>query len=132
MDTSIFDAFPSAIISGVWQLGSFQHGSIVGNVFNKVGDLDVIVDEGSSSSVNNTPEILNSDLLIYAKPEQLPTLRTNTLVAGYMLYNTDENAYYEIIDAGVGKNQHTGNIEHVELKVVQTEVAEWEVQSESV
>lgn len=131
MDTSIFDAFPSAIISGVWQLGSFQHGSIVGNVFNKVGDLDVIVDEGSSSSVNNTPEILNSDLLIYAKPEQLPTIRTNTLVAGYMLYNTDEDAYYEIIDAGVGKNQHTGNIEHVELKVVQTEVAEWEVQSES-
>jgi len=132
MDTSIFDAFPSAIISGVWQLGSFQHGTLVGNVFNKVGDLDVIVDEGSSSSINNIPEVLNSDLLIYVKPEQLPTLRTNTLVAGYMLYNTTENAYYEIIDAGIGKNQHTGNIEHVELKVVQTEVAEWEVQSESV
>lgn len=131
MDISIFDAFPSAIVSGVWQLGSFQHGSLVGNVWNKVGDLDVIIDEGSSSSVNNTPEILNSDLLVYVKPEQLPTLRTNTLVAGYMLYNADEGCYYEIIDAGIGKNQHTGNIEHVELKVVQTEVAEWEVPSES-
>lgn len=39
-----------------------------------------------------------------------------------MLYNTQEDAYYEIVDAGLGKNQHTGKVEHVELKVVQTEV----------
>ena len=123
MGYSIFDAFPSAIISGVWQIGKFQHGTVVGNEFVKVGDLDVVVDEGSSSTVNTTPETLRSDMLIYVYPCQMPTLSTNALVSGYMLYNGLENAYYEIIDAGIGKNQHTGEIEHLELKVVQTEVA---------
>ena len=129
MDTSIFNAFPSAIIYGEWQIGSCQHGTIVGNVFVKIGDIDVIVDEGNNSDINSTPETLRSDLLIYAKPEQLPTTRTNELVAGYMLYNSAEDAYYNIIDAGIGKNQEVGKIEHIELKVVQTEVTEWEQQS---
>lgn len=124
MDLSIFDAFPSAIISGVWQLGICQHGTIVGNEFQVISDIDVVVDEGNSSSINNTPETLNSDILIYAHPEQLPTLNTNRLVSNYMVYNTQENQYYMIVDAGIGKNQHTGKIEHVELRLVQTEVAD--------
>ena len=70
--------------------------------------------------------ILKSDMLIYCKPEQMPTLDTNTLVSGYMLYNSTEDSYYMIIDAGIGKNQHTGNIEHVELKVTMTEVTDGE------
>lgn len=119
---SIFEAFPNAIVSGVWQIGSCQHGTVVGNQFEKIIDIDVIVDEGNSSSVDTTPEALRSDLLIYAYPCQMPTLSTNALVSGYMLYNSDEDAYYEIIDAGIGKNQHTGLVEHIELKVVQTEV----------
>lgn len=122
MDLSIFDAFPNAIIYNVWQIGTCQHGTLIGNVFNKVSDIDVVIDEGNNSSVNTTIETLKSDMLIYCKPSQLPTLSTNTLVSGYMLYNSNDDCYYEIIDAGVGKNQHTGNIEHVELKVVQTEV----------
>lgn len=121
MDFSIFEAFPNAIISGVWEIGSCQHGTVVGNQYTKIDDLDVVVDEGSNSSINNTPEILTSDLLVYVMPSQMPTLQTNALVSGYMLYNKDEDAYYEIVDAGIGKNQHTGNIEHLELKVVQTE-----------
>ena len=124
MDLSIFEAFPNAIISGVWQIGSCQHGTVVGNQFEKIIDIDVVVDEGNSSSVDTTPEALRSDLLIYAFPCQMPTLSTNALVSGYMLYNSDEDAYYEIIDAGIGKNQHTGLVEHVELKVVQTEVVD--------
>lgn len=129
MDTSIFKAFPSAIIYNQWQIGSCQHGTVVGNVFVKTGDLDVIIDEGSNSTVNSTIEALKSDMLVYAKPEQLPTVRTNELVSGYMLYDSVEDKYYEIIDAGLGKNQELGIIEHVELKVVQTEVTEWGEQS---
>jgi hypothetical protein len=121
---SIFEAFPNAIISGVWQIGSCQHGTVVGNQFEKINDIDVVVDEGNSSSVDTTPEALKSDLLIYAYPCQMPTLSTNALVSGYMLYNSDEDAYYEIIDAGIGKNQHNGMVEHIELKVVQTEVVD--------
>ena len=91
MDISIFDAFPNAIISGVWEIGTCQHGTLVGNTFTKIADLNVIVDEGSNSST-------------------------------YMLHNNQNDGYYEIVDAGIGKNQHTGNIEHLELKVVRTEV----------
>lgn len=122
MDTSIFEAFPNAIISGVWQIGTCQHGTVVGNQFNKISDLDVIVDEESNSAVNTTPETLNHTTLFYAMPCELPTTVTDKLVSDYMLYNTEEDAYYEIVDAGIGKNQHTGNIEHVELKVIRTEV----------
>lgn len=126
MDISIFDVFSNAIISGVWQIGTCQHGTLVGNVFTKEADLDVVIDEGNASVVDTTPEELKSDLLVYVKPEQMPTIRTNKLVSSYMLYDSENDDYYEIIDAGVGKNQHTGNIEHLELKVVQTEVADVE------
>jgi len=124
MDTSIFDAFSNAIISGVWQIGTCQHSTVVGNQFTPLGNIDVIIDEGSSSGVNDTPETLVSDMLVYVCPEQLPTIRTNKLVADYMLYDSSEGDYYLIVDAGIGKNQHTGAIEHVELKLVQTEVVD--------
>lgn len=122
MDCSIFNAFPKAIISGVWQIGTCQHGTLIGNVFTKISDIDIIIDEGNSSSVDTDIETLKSDMLVYCRPEQMPTANTNALVSTYMLYNSSDDEYYMIIDAGIGKNQHTGNIEHVELKLVQTEV----------
>lgn len=122
MDLSIFEAFSNAIISGEWEIGTCQHGTVIGNQYTKINDLDVVVDEGTNSSINSTPETLASDLLVYVMPCQLPTLRTEELVSTYMLYNSVENSYYMIVDAGIGKNQHTNEIEHVELKVVQTEV----------
>lgn len=122
MDLSIFEAFPNAIIRGVWQIGSCQHGTLVGNEFKKIADIDVIIDEGTNANVNTTPEALVSDMLIYVYPCQAVTWDTNKLVSNYMLYNMSENAYYEIVDAGIGMNQHTGKVEHIELKVVQTEV----------
>lgn len=126
MDLSIFDAFPNAIISGIWEIGSFQHGTVIGNQFTPIRDLNVVVDEGNSSVVNTTPESLNSDILIYAYPCQLPTADTNKLVSGYMIHNKETDSYYEIIDAGLGKNQHTGYLEHIELKLLQTEVTNGE------
>ncbi len=126
MDFSIFDAFPNAIISGVWQIGECQHGTVVGNQFIPLGFIDVVIDEGSSSNINSIPEALRSDLLVYARPEQMPSVSSNKLVSGYMLYNSEEDTYFEIVDAGVGKNQHTGQIEHIELKLVQTEVVDGE------
>lgn len=122
MDTSIFNAFSDAIISNVWQIGSCQRGTVVGNTFGVFNDIDVIVDEGSNATVNTVPERLASDMLVYCMPCQMPTLETNVLVSGYMLYDSVNDHYYEIVDAGLGKNQHTGRVEHVELKVVQTEV----------
>ena len=122
MDFSIFDAFPNAIISGVWEIGTCQHGTLVGNQYTKLNDIDVVVDEGYNASINQTPETITSDLLIYAIPTQLPANNAPELVANYMLYNSQDNAYYEIVDAGVGKNQHTGRLEHIELKVVRTDV----------
>lgn len=122
MDISIFKAFANAIISGVWQIGTSQRGTVVGATFTKIADIDVVIDEGANAGITSTPEELRSDLLVYVKPEQMPTIRANKLVSGYMLYDSNEGDYYEIIDVGIGKNQHTGTIEHLELKVVQTEV----------
>lgn len=122
MDFSIFEAFPNAIISGIWQIGTCQHGTVVGNQFTKVADLCVVIDEGSNSSISSIPETLASDLLIYVMPCQLPTTNTNKLVSDYMLYDSQNNLYYMITDAGIGKNQHTGKIEHIELRVTETEV----------
>lgn len=122
MGLSIFDAFPNAIVSDVWQIGMCQHGTVVGHQFTNMGYIDVVEDEGSTSSINNTPEALNSDLLIYARPSQMPTMNCSQLVSSYMLYDTMNDDYYLIVDAGIGKNQHTGEIEHIELKLVQTEV----------
>lgn len=127
MDLSIFDVFQNAVITGVWQIGTCQHGTLIGNVFTKTADIDVVIDEGNSSSIDTDIETLKSDMLVYCKPEQMPTLNTNVLVAGYMLYNSVDDEYYMIIDAGIGKNQHTGNVEHVELKIVQTEVTDGEI-----
>ena len=124
MDLSIFDAFANAIIYGVWQIGTSGRGTVVGAEFNKLADLDVVLDEGASAQITTTPEGLTSDLLVYVKPEQMPTIRANKLVSGYMLYDSKNDDYYEIIDVGIGKNQHTGVIEHLELRVVQTEVSD--------
>lgn len=126
MDLSIFEAFSFAVISGVWQIGTCQHGTVVGNQFEKVADLDVVVDEENSSVISNTPETINSGLLVYCKPEQLPTLNTNKLVSDYMLYDSENDDYYTITFVGIGKNQHRGTIEHIELTLVQTEVTEVE------
>ena len=47
----------------------------------------------------------------------MPTIDTEALVADYVVKNTTTGKTYTIIDAGIGKNQETGKIEHLELKL---------------
>lgn len=124
----VFNAFPDAIITGVWQIAAHQRGTLVGNVFDAENavDLDVIVDEANQSDINIAPgaQSLEADLLLYVRPEQLPTVNTRALVAGYLLHDSTHGDYFAIVHAGVGKNQQTGQVEHIELLVRQTEVVE--------
>ena len=123
----VFEAFPNAIVSGVYQIGSYQRGSVVGAVWDadNAVNLDVIVEEGDKSSINTAPnaEPLDADLLLYARPEQLPTTNPRALAAGYLIYDSVNDDYFAIIDASIGKNQDNGTIEHIELLLQQTEVA---------
>lgn len=121
----VFDALPNAIISGVWFLGVLEHDTEVGTKFTVAKALDVIVDEISIAEreMNPNPDELNSSTLVYVKPSQLPTLNTNALVAGYLLFNSEDGIYYTIENAALGKNQETGTVEHVEFLIKQQEIA---------
>lgn len=116
---TVFDAFPNAIGQG-WQIAQVTYSSITGNTVTNGTDIDVIIDEGSSSDANQAPNAagLYADTLIYARPDQMPTTDTSALVAGYVLIDPNERTW-EIIDAGQGKNQDNGQIEHIELKIRQ-------------
>lgn len=86
----------------------------------------MIIDESDIGLIGRAPnaETLDSDLLLYVKPEQLPTLNPRALTAGYMIHDAVADDYFAIIHAMVGKNQHTGRIEHIELLLKQTEVVQ--------
>lgn len=119
---TVFDAFQNAIET--WQIAVMQYSTITGNqTTGEWQNIDVIIDEGSSSEPNQSPNFANanSDLLIYCKPAQLPTINTAELVADYAIKDAD-GYIYAIIDAGIGKNQELGIIEHVELKIRQVDV----------
>ena len=116
---TVFDAFPNAIEQG-WQIAQVTYSSITGNTVTNGTHIDVIIDEGSSSDANQAPNAagLFADTLVYTKPDQMPTTDTSALVAGYVLIDPNERTW-EIIDAGQGKNQENGQIEHIELKIRQ-------------
>lgn len=119
---TVFDAFPNAI--EIWQIAMMQYSTITGNeTTGEWSYIDVIVDEGSSSEPNQSPSYANlySDLLIYCRPSQLPTIETAELVADYAIKDPN-GRIYAIIDAGIGKNQENGVIEHIELKLKQVDI----------
>lgn len=124
---TVFQAFPNAIEHEIWQIGSMAYSTITGNDLdeNSLAYIDAIVDEGNSSEPNASPSAANaySDTLLYIRPEQSPTLDTAELVASYVVKNTTTDKLYAIIDAGIGKNQDSGVIEHIELKLRQTGAA---------
>lgn len=120
MDT-VFEAFPKAIVRNVWQIGKWESNTRLGDTFETIGFIDVIISEGGSRSFGSAPEAETeqSDALLYVRPEQIPTSNLNTLKSAYMLFNGEE--FYAIINAGAGKNQETGVLEHIELQIRQTE-----------
>lgn len=124
---TVFEAFPNAIEREIWQIGSMAYSTITGNDLNaeSLAYIDAIVDEGNSSEPNASPNAANtySDMLLYIRPEQSPTLDTAELIASYVVKNTTTGKLYAIIDAGIGKNQDSGVIEHIELKLRQTGAA---------
>lgn len=121
---TVFDAFPNAIET--WQIAEMKYSTVIGNhVVGEWQNISVIVDEGSSTDPNQSPNYANvmSDLLLYCKPSELPTTKTVVLAGDYVIQDP-EGLIYSIIDAGVGKNQETGKVEHIELKIRQTENVE--------
>lgn len=120
----VFSAFPGAVVSDRFVLGRCQRGSLEGNQFVKVADVDAIIDEGDMGEIGGAPnaEALIADIILYVKPEQLPTGNPRELTAGYMVYDVLYGGYFAITDAGIGKNQDNGMIEHIELKLRQTDV----------
>ena len=117
---TVFDAFPNAIVQ--LKIAKVAYSSITGNNIDleNAETIDAIIDEGSSSDANQAPNAagLYADTLIYTRPEQLPTTDTSTLVSDYAIIDENDRTW-EIIDAGVGKNQDNGQIEHIELKIRQ-------------
>lgn len=116
---NVFEAFPNAIISNKWQLGIVQKATEVGDKYTPVGYVDVIIDEVASGNLDKSPDAdsLDVDTLIYCRPEQLPGLNISRFISVYYFYDTENEQYYEIRHVGVGKNQHSGQIEHVEFQL---------------
>lgn len=112
----VFEAFPEAIET--WSLGTMAYGTITGNKFKELNPVRVVVDEGDNSNPASAPNAttIQSDTLLYAMPQDLPTTNTSTLVADYAVKSPD-GQIFAIIDAGAGKNQQRGKIEHIELKI---------------
>lgn len=121
----IFEALPNGIIRHIWKLGEVQRATEVGTVFRIVANCDVIVEEGVRDYSGRTPkaDYQDSDTLLYARPNDLPTLDTAALAAGYYWYNSVTGKYYAIKEANLGTNQECGNVEHVEFLLKPTEVA---------
>lgn len=124
---TVFQAFPNAIERNIWQIGQMAYSTITGNDLDaeSLAYIDAIVDEANNSEPNASPSAANtySDTLLYVRPEQMPTLDTAELIANYVVKNTTTGKLYAIIDAGIGKNQDNGTIEHIELRLRQTGAA---------
>lgn len=120
---TVFQAFPNGIEHEIWQIGQMAYSTITGNALDSttLAFIDAIVDEANDSEPNASPNSANtySDTLLYVRPEQMPTIDTAELIASYAVKNTQTDKLYAIIDAGIGKNQDNGVIEHIELRLRQ-------------
>lgn len=122
---NVFEAFPNAIEK--LKLVEIDYGTIEGNKTGQAKEFRAIKDEGTTADPTNASSAatIASDTLIYAMPADLPTTDTSELVSAYIVRDAQGRAF-EIIDAGAGKNQHTGQLEHIELKLRPTEVIDSE------
>lgn len=125
MVATVFDSFPFAIEE--IKLVKFTYSTMVGNRYEVVRTIDAIIDEGNATALHNqSPNASNidSDTLIYVRPEQVPTMDCEALSAEYGVILNSK--IYSIEDAALGKNQDAGIIEHIELKVRQRSAIEYE------
>lgn len=121
----VFEAFPNGIIRDVWELGKVKRATEIGTVFNAIKTCDVIIEEGVYDRSGRTPnaDYQDSNVLLYARPEDMPTLNTAALAAGYYWHNTVTDQYYAVREVSLGTNQETDTNEHVEFLLKPTEVA---------
>ena len=123
---TVFDAFPNGVISNQWKLGTVKKGTITGNQFAEPEEfMDVIISEVYRQTIKPTVSDgvqMDTDTLIYAKPEQLPTTNLQAYEGDYLWYDTINGLYFAIIRASAGFNQQTGIMEHVEFIVRPTSV----------
>lgn len=112
----VFEAFPNAIIMAY--IAPISYGTIEGNRLGQRKEIHVIIDEGSNADQNSSPmnASIQSDTLIYCKPHEMPTTDASTLVADYAIISGGGQVF-AIEDAGIGRDQDTGRIEHIELKI---------------
>lgn len=116
---TVFEAFPNGIEA--WKIGTINYSTMTGNRYTQMQTIHVIADEaqGESAPSSANPEGITSDTLLYCQPSELPTISIPALISDYAIKDPD-GRLYRIIDAGRGKNQETGELEHIELKVRQT------------
>ena len=121
---SVFDAFRDGVIRGVYEIGRCIRGTVVGNEFKAERLLDVLVVDGDYTTIDNAPNAAEQtvDMLMYVKPGQLPTRNPRALAASYMIHDKTTDEYFAITRANLGRNQHNGRLEHIELELAQTEV----------
>lgn len=121
---NVFEAFPNAILTNVWQIGQVKKATETGDIYTPYGYVDVIIDEVASGALDKSPDAdgLDVDTLIYARPEQLPGLNISRFISVYYFRDTSTGQYYEIRRVGVGKNQQTGRVEHIEFELRAKEV----------
>lgn len=121
----VFSAFPNGVIRNTWELGEVQRATEIGTVVSNTVACDVIAEEGAEDRSGRTPDpdYQESNILLYARPEDMPTLNMAALAAGYYWHNTATGQYYAIREVSLGTNQETGANEHVEFLLKPTEVA---------
>ncbi len=113
---NVFDAFPNAVET--WTMGKISRDTLTGDTTLTGFDIEVICDDVKTSTLGgvSTPAEMDNDSLLFVKiNSNFSSLTTENITANYYVY--DGIGYYRIRQVGLGKNQHTGEIEHVELVV---------------
>ena len=116
---TVFEAFPNGLEA--WKISKVNYSTMTGNM--EVGTpatINVIADEINSTEIRTgaSASPLDSDTLLYVQPAELPTTDIAKLIANYGIQDPAGRTY-KIMDAAKGKNQETGELEHIELIVRQ-------------
>lgn len=114
---NVFEAFPNAIEQ--WTLSAVAVDTATGlATASAVYTVEVVVDSEASvtRATDTTPAVVATSSLLYAKPSQLPTVDAQSYLSGY-LWTSPEGRTFEISSAGAGKNQQTGEVEHLEFSI---------------